>query len=76
MKMVNEYRTLFKYDNIEWCVIIKSAKTLAKSNRYMKTVLMDIKKVSHFFFYLYDYFLIIGTYQGLSNLVHLLEILN
>lgn len=45
MKLADQFRTLFKYDNIEWCVIIKSANLLAKSNRYMKTILKDIKKI-------------------------------
>lgn len=43
MKINNNYRTLTKIDNIEWCLVIKNINKVAKTNRYIKPIIKDFK---------------------------------
>jgi hypothetical protein len=40
------YRTLIKFDNIEWCSALDNINKMAKNNRFVKPALKDIKAIA------------------------------
>lgn len=45
LKIGNSYKALIKFDNLDWCWAIKNVNKVAKTNRFMKPVYKDLKKL-------------------------------
>lgn len=46
IKIGETFRTLLKFDNLDWCNALKNFNQLAKSNRFVKPAYKDIKAIA------------------------------
>jgi hypothetical protein len=46
IKIGSKFRTIIKYDEIEWCSLLKNINRLIKTNRFAKAAYKDVKEMA------------------------------